>query len=757
MKAYSIVAAVGLALTVTACSPDPQKAKLRFFQSGEAYFTQRNYAEAIVQYRNAVARDGSYGEARFKLGQAYEATGDLRNAIREYVRAADLMPKNVPAQIAAARLLIEAGQFPEAKERALTALSEDSKNAEALILLGNALAGMKDLDGAVKEVEKAIDTDPTRVLSYGNLGLLEIAKGNKAGAEAAFKRAIEISPKSAQAHLSLANYYWASERPADAEKEFKTALTLEPKSVSGNRGLALFYFNAHREKEAEQYLKAYADITSETGPRLILIDFYLSTNKVAEASAVLNQLQQTKDGFAPAKMRFAAIDFAAGRQDNAFKKVDEVLARDPHDENALLEKGRFFMAQAKPAEAVKLADLVLKGNANSAPAHFLRAASLEGTGELDDAIQSFQEVIRLDPSAFQPQLRLATLYLRRRNPKAAAELLGQVLKKQPQSGAAHYWYARTLLRLGDLVDTEREVAELVKDNPSSPDTQTLLGDFYWEKHDWARSRAAYTKALDLQPSSLDALSGLVRVNMVENKLPVARQLIDARSPQNSKDERLLLLAGSTYYLIGDFKQSEITFRRVLDVNPASLEAYNRLARLYLTQHRLDEAKQDYEDAVKQQPKIAVAASTMVGVILTMQNKPAEARKSYEQALALNSKAAVAANNLAWIYAENGGANLDVALQLAQTAKAQLPENAQTSDTLGWIYYKKGLGTLAIQALRQSVEQDPKNAVVHYHLGLAYVQAGERKLGAQSLQEALKLDPAFESAADAKKVLATIKS
>ncbi len=116
---------------------------------------------------------------------------------------------------------------------------------------------------------------------------------------------------------------------------------------------------------------------------------------------------------------------------------------------------------------------------------------------------------------------------------------------------------------------------------------------------------------------------------------------------------------------------------------------------------------------------------MIGVIYELQGKPLEAKKAYEKALALDQRAAVAANNLAWAYAESGE-NLDLALQLAQTAKSQIPDNAEVSDTLGWIYLKKGLAPLAITAFRQATEQDRSNAVIHYHLGLAYMKDGQRR-------------------------------
>jgi Flp pilus assembly protein TadD len=63
---------------------------------------------------------------------------------------------------------------------------------------------------------------------------------------------------------------------------------------------------------------------------------------------------------------------------------------------------------------------------------------------------------------------------------------------------------------------------------------------------------------------------------------------------------------------------------------------------------------------------------MLGTILDLQGKTQEAKARYNRALQIDPRAAVAANNAAWIDATSTGGNLDLALQLAQTAKAQLP-------------------------------------------------------------------------------------
>ena len=121
-----------IALTTVSCSHDRQKLKRQYSESGDRFVAKKDYREAIIQYRNAISQDASFGEARFKLAAAYEAAGDLRNALQEYVRAADLMPDNVDAQLHAGKLLVAAGQYPEAKARAVAALEKDHRRADAL-------------------------------------------------------------------------------------------------------------------------------------------------------------------------------------------------------------------------------------------------------------------------------------------------------------------------------------------------------------------------------------------------------------------------------------------------------------------------------------------------------------------------------------------------------------------------------------------------------------------------------------------------
>jgi tetratricopeptide (TPR) repeat protein len=192
---------------------------------------------------------------------------------------------------------------------------------------------------------------------------------------------------------------------------------------------------------------------------------------------------------------------------------------------------------------------------------------------------------------------------------------------------------------------------------------------------------------------------------------------------------------------------------LLQVQPSNLLAYSAIGQIFYSQGRLEEARLEFEQVAKRDPK-ATGARTLIGILYELQDRKAEAQKEYERTLELDPKAAVASNNLAWLYAEQN-ANLDMALQLAQTAKSQLPENAEVDDTLGWVYFKKGLAPLAVASFQQSVTRAPQNPTYLYHLGLAHLKNGDKAKAKESLEKALSLKGDFKEAADARKALATI--
>ena len=86
---------------------------------------------------------------------------------------------------------------------ALKAVALDPKNVEALTLVGNACAGLNNLERAIEELQAAQKLDATDPRIFNNLGWFEALQGRSDRAEAIF-RSVAVAPKSATAHVALA-------------------------------------------------------------------------------------------------------------------------------------------------------------------------------------------------------------------------------------------------------------------------------------------------------------------------------------------------------------------------------------------------------------------------------------------------------------------------------------------------------------------------------------------------------------------------
>jgi tetratricopeptide (TPR) repeat protein len=307
---------------------------------------------------------------------------------------------------------------------------------------------------------------------------------------------------------------------------------------------------------------------------------------------------------------------------------------------------------------------------------------------------------------------------------------------------------------GDLRQAETQIQVLLTQYPDNLSVLTQAGIITGLKGDRARATRLFTNALGLHEGNMEAFAALISLDLSHKDPATAIARIEARLKRTPNSAGTLLLAARAYESAGNLKKSEHALRRTIEIDASNLQAYAMLAQQYSSQKRLDGALKELEELSKRGPS-SIQAHTLAAMLLEMQNKANEARKHYELALTIDPAAAVAANKLAWMYAETGG-NLDTALQLARTATRSLSESAPIQDTLGWVYYKKGLAALAIPLFQRSVDQDPTNPVYAFHLGLAHAKAGDSLQARQALRQALALAQDFKGADEAKQLLVSLE-
>jgi putative PEP-CTERM system TPR-repeat lipoprotein len=743
---------IALAVLPLACS-SPEEQKQRHFEQGNKYVAEKRDDFAVIEYANAVRIDPKFGEARLKLAETYERMNNIQAAVPEYIRAADALPGNRDVQIKATELLLLGKRFDDAKARATAILEKNPKDVDALILRANAMAGLKDPQGAIAEIEEALKVQPNDSRAFMSLGDVRMQSGDLKEAEAALRQAIAVQPSSVSAHLAFGNFLWAAGRQGEAEQEIKRAISLEPRNVLANRMLAALFSATNRLDEAESPLKVVAEVSRTPEARFELARYYVTAGHKDQATKLLNQLSADPATSARAETMLASMEYDNGATKEAHSRLDKVLAKTPQDSTALVLKAQWLANEQKLDEALDRAKAAVAADGQSAVAYYTLGSVQSRRREVPEAIKAYTEVLRLNPRLVQAQVELSRLNLVAGNRDAARRYAEEARQTAPTSPQAQMALARTLLTQGELDRAGTEISELLRVLPNSSDVHVLNATLQMLRKNDTAARSSFTRALELNKENVQATAGLVALDLQGNQVGTAVTRVEAQLAKQPNHVDLLTLAANVYNRAGQQDRAEQALRRAVAADPRYVNGYALLAQLYIKQRRLDEARTEFEAIVKRDPR-AAGPRTMVGMILESQGKRAEAKRWYEVTVAELPNAPVAANNLAYIYAEEG-INLDTALQLASSAKKAIPDNPMIDDTLGWVYYKKDLYALAVGPLQESAKKLPDNPDVLYHLGMTYAKMGQKAQSRDALERALKLNPKMASAGTARQTLSTV--
>ncbi len=120
----------------------------------------------------------------------------------------------------------------------------------------------------------------------------------------------------------------------------------------------------------------------------------------------------------------------------------------------------------------------------------------------------------------------------------------------------------------------------------------------------------------------------------------------------------------------------------------------------------------------------------------------ETVQAMQKVLELDEQNADALNYIGYSYADRG-IKLDEAEDLVRKAMELKPNDGYITDSLGWIYFKKGMIKEAIRELKKAVTLAPDDALITEHLGDVYLEAGKEDKAKIQYERALHIDPERE--------------
>jgi tetratricopeptide (TPR) repeat protein len=360
---------------------------------------------------------------------------------------------------------------------------------------------------------------------------------------------------------------------------------------------------------------------------------------------------------------------------------------------------------------------IVASNPDDPHAHFALAQAYRRKGNLEAAIQSYEEAVRLAPDRLNTYGPLADCYQKLNRPDDVMATWSRGLQRDPD------WAWRRFHLVGDYVgagDTEeqiarwREIAELRSDagwpyvflaeaheslqqdddaqacyrkaGQADPDLAEWLlrrGEERRQRGDWNEAVTFYMRSLKVQPAYPPAHFELGKAYLAMDETDSALQ---AYGVLRGEDERLA--------------------KKLLDQIRARyedrLDVHEKLARIHLELRAYEEAATAYRDILAIEPK-RVAAHVGLGEALSNVGRYDDAVRSYGKAILME------------------------------------PDTARTHLLLGRTYVAQEHHGLAIDSLKRALKLDPEAPDTHYELGKFYLRVKNQALAVRHYRRLKELD------------------
>jgi tetratricopeptide (TPR) repeat protein len=785
-KTSLLAVLLGLSLLFSsACSSEA--AKQKHLARGEEFLQKRKFRQAVMEFRAAADIDKSSAEAHYGLARAHENLGEVYEAIQELQEVAQLAPDNLDARARLGNyfLLIAPPQTDEARKMIDEIFSVNPNFVEGHILKASLLSAENKPETEILAVlNTAVEIEPSRLETYISLARFFMKQEKADEAERTIRKAIAVNEKSPVGFIEYGRFYDFAGRPADAETQFQKAVRLAPQNYEAREALAAFYLAQRQLDKAEQAYKDLAQVLDNSAEGLTeLAEFYVAVGREEDAINTFQAILNNAPEHAPARYRLAEIYLERKELAKVGEQVEKLLAVNNTDAEALMLRARVKLQENSTEDAIKDLEEVLKRQPSFKSALFYMAQARLALGQVDQARAFIGDLEKYHPSYLNSKLLKIQASFTANEPQKALqeanELIELVKNAYPTAETSSQQLEQLRVRaisfrglayieLGKLAEARADLEEIVKLSPNSANALINLAKVSAAQKNFAEASGFYEKALLIDKQNFDALSGLISVSTRQKQFQAAHEKIDRAITENSNDKKLL---PAFYYLKSDvfraennLQAAESELAKAIELDDTYLPAYSAYAALLISQNQTERAIEQYKKVVGK--KQSASVYTLIGMLEDARGNFDEAEKNYRKALEIAPETPIAANNLAWNIADTERGNLDEALTLAQACVDKNAANAGFYDTLGWVYFKKGLISPAVEQLKKAVALEDADAsrngraanpAYRLRLGQALASSGDKPSARKEVEIALQSekDLSQKEVQDAKSLLSSL--
>jgi len=172
-------------------SPETEWLAVIYYELGRAEVARANASAALGHFRSAARADRLFLPAALALGDAYELTGDHREAVRAWERAAEVFPA-LPLLARLERAYRQEGRPSRMIALYRAAVERAPDDLALAVALGRVFFELEMLDEAADQLEKVEVRVPSSPVVHALLGAVFERRGQTREAFEEYRRALQL-------------------------------------------------------------------------------------------------------------------------------------------------------------------------------------------------------------------------------------------------------------------------------------------------------------------------------------------------------------------------------------------------------------------------------------------------------------------------------------------------------------------------------------------------------------------------------------
>lgn len=448
------------------------------------------------------AEGAASAEYHFSLAQAYAFDGETDRAIEEYKLALFFDPKAVIIYTRLAAEYVKKGLISAAIETCRDALSRDSRNIEARLLLAGLYSASRDGKAALSEYNHVLKLAPEHeeAAIYKAQLLFEQGKGNQA--IQSLKQFIHKNPDSALAWYDLGRIYHQIDRFRDAVIAYRKATAIKPSFSQAALALGFLYEEKRQISKAISIYKVLFDDTQDFAAANRLALLYLKDGKYDTAIPYLEALEEADPEDLGIQVKLGLVFMELRQYDKAVHIFKAILVKNPDADRIHYYLGTLFEETKKIKLAVEQFRSIQSTSQLYGDAILHSVFLLKQSGELDAAKSLLKEAIGKAPRTPGFYLFQANLEEELKDFKSARHILEKASEDFPEDERIHYYLGNIYDRQGEIDKSLREMEKILSLNPKNVDALNYLG-YTWTLHGMRLDDAekVLRRALTLSPKN----------------------------------------------------------------------------------------------------------------------------------------------------------------------------------------------------------------------------------------------------------------